>query len=409
MIGVTTAIILDKRVERKDGTYAVKLRITHNRYQKYYPINEFLTVEQWEKTLDANSRGQYKKNRIYFTEIEQRAINIIHNLNTFSFPAFEKKFNKDSKQQKDALMLMHDYIEKLKEEKRYGSAQSYSDALNSIKKFLETQNRKRLLAWNITPDWLKSYEEWMLKNDRSYTTIGIYLRSLRTIVNIAIEQGTIDRDEYPFSKRKYQIPSARNTKKALKLSDIKKIVDYIPVNKYEERAKAFWLFCYMCNGINVKDIAKLRYRNINGNKITFIRSKTENTSKQERKTISVPINDEIRKIIDKYGTSSKNPDDYVFNFISIEDSPEEQFNKIKYATKKINKFMKKIGESLELDLRITTYTARHSFATVLKRSGAPIEFISESLGHKDLKTTENYLDSFEDEVKEAYQKKLLDF
>ena len=71
--------------------------------------------------------------------------------------------------------------------------------------------------------------------------------------------------------------------------------------------------------------------------------------------------------------------------------------------------MKRIGEKLELDLKLTTYSARHSFATVLKRSGAPVEFISESLGHKDLRTTENYLDSFEDEVKEQYQRQLLNF
>jgi site-specific recombinase XerD len=71
--------------------------------------------------------------------------------------------------------------------------------------------------------------------------------------------------------------------------------------------------------------------------------------------------------------------------------------------------MKKIGTILGFDTKLTTYSARHSFATVLKRSGAPIEFISESLGHKDLKTTENYLDSFEDEMKESFQKQLLNF
>lgn len=71
--------------------------------------------------------------------------------------------------------------------------------------------------------------------------------------------------------------------------------------------------------------------------------------------------------------------------------------------------MKEIGKDLKFSLKLTTYTARHSFATVLKRSGAPTEFISESLGHKDLKTTENYLDSFEDDMKESYQKQLLNF
>ena len=286
---------------------------------------------------------------------------------------------------------------------------AFFDSLTSIKKFLETQRRKKLLVWNITVDWLKEYEKWMTKNGRSSTTTGMYLRSLRTIVNIAIEDGSLDKDEYPFGKRKYLIPSGRNTKKALKLTGIKKIVEYQPANVYEERSKDFWLFIYLCNGINVTDIARLKNKNVNGNKITFVRAKTLNTSKQDQSVISVPINNEIKRIIDRWGNKSNNPDDFVFNFISKEDNPEKQFNKIKYATKKINKFMKKLGESLGIEIKLTSYSARHSFATVLKRSGAPVEFISESLGHKDLKTTENYLDSFEDDVKEAYQKKLLDF
>jgi site-specific recombinase XerD len=95
--------------------------------------------------------------------------------------------------------------------------------------------------------------------------------------------------------------------------------------------------------------------------------------------------------------------------LSEDDSPAEELAKIKQATKTINKYMRRIGEKLEIDMKLTTYTARHSFATILKRSGAPIEFISESLGHKDLKTTENYLDSFEDDAKESYQKQLLNF
>ncbi|WP_321370478.1 site-specific integrase [uncultured Draconibacterium sp.] len=409
MIGVTTAIVLDKRIQKKDETYAVKLRITHNRYQKYYPINEFLTVEEWEKTNDNKSRGDYKKNRVYFNQIEKRAIDIIKELHPFSFPAFEKKFNQDSTKQLDALMLMQSYIDKLKEEKRFGSAQTYNDSLKSIKKFNATKRRRKILVWTITSEWLQEYEGWMKDKGRSVTTIGMYLRCLRTIVNIAIENGSLSKDEYPFGKRKYQIPTSRNVKKALTLTDIKKIFDYKPVDVYEERARDFWILSYLCNGINIKDIALLQNKNIQGNKLIFLRAKTENTSKSELKEISVPINDEIKSIIAKWGNESQDKDDYIFSFISKGDSPEKQFNKIKYAIKKINKFLKKIGETLELNLKLTTYTARHSYATVLKRSGAPIEFISESLGHKDLKTTENYLDSFEDEVKEAYQKKLLDF
>ena len=79
------------------------------------------------------------------------------------------------------------------------------------------------------------------------------------------------------------------------------------------------------------------------------------------------------------------------------------------ATKTINKYMRRIGSVLEIEKDLTTHTARHSFATVLKRSGASTDFISESLDHKDKKTTESYLDSFEDETKMTCQNSLLEF
>lgn len=409
MIGVTTGVILDKRNLRKDDTYAVKLRVTHKRQQQYYPINVFLTVEDWEKTQQKNPRKGYKEDKFYFNEIEQRAIDIIKKLHPFSFTSFERKFNQDSELQKDALILIENYIIFLRYEERFGTAQSYNDALKSFKNFLKTQKRKKIMVWNITPEWLKKYEKWMTEMGRSPTTIGFYLRNLRAIINMAIENGSLDKEEYPFGKRKYQIPSSKNIKKALKIIDIKKIVNYKPSNEYEAKARDLWLFSYLSNGLNVKDIANLQYKNIKDNKIAFIRAKTKNTTKHEQRKITVPINAEIKKIIKKWGIKNTNPDTYIFGIINNDDNLEKQYWKIKQATKIINKHMKHIGEELEITVKITTYTARHSFATVLKRSGAPIEFISESLGHKDLKTTENYLDSFEDDVKEAYQKKLLDF
>jgi len=90
-------------------------------------------------------------------------------------------------------------------------------------------------------------------------------------------------------------------------------------------------------------------------------------------------------------------------------SPAQQLQEKKQFLQVINKHMKRIGVKLGIDIKLTTYVARHTFATVLKRSGAPIEFISESLGHSDLKTTENYLDSFEDSTKKQWAQALVDF
>jgi len=409
MIGVTTAVILDKRVKKKDDTFAVKLRITHQRVQRYYSLNVNLTLDEWEKVHGTNPRKKYKDYKVFFGDIEHRAILILQELRPFSFTAFEKKFNNKTKSSEDAIVSMDNYITMLNDEARSGTAASYSNALNSFKRYLTSKGRKKLNFWDITVDWLNQYEKWMVEQGNSLTSVGIYLRSLRTIVNIAIENGNLDKESYPFGKRKYQIPAGKNIKKALSLSDIKKIVEYKPINDYEAKGRDLWLFSYLCNGANVKDIVRLKYKNIDNRNITFTRAKTERSAKQNHKLIVIVLLPEIQSIIDKWGIKPIKPETYVFGILSKNDSPEKQLAKTKQFTKSINKQMKRIGEKLEIDMKITTYSARHSFATILKRSGAPTAFISDSLGHKDLRTTENYLDSFESSVKESYQKKLLNF
>ena len=409
MIGVTTAIMQDYRIKRKDNTYAIKLRVTFNRLQKYYPLGVHLTPEEWEKTQQPNPRKEHKANQLFFNKIEQRAIGVIKELEPFTFQSFEKKFNQKAAPKKDVFFLLQEYNEELARQERLTTAESYRSALKSFKQFTSDARKTKLMLAEITPDWLNRYEKSMLDNGSSLTTVGIYLRNLRTILNKAIEEGNLASEFYPFGKHKYQIPAGKNIKKALAINNIKKIYEYKAATPSEEKAKDLWLFSYLCNGANVKDIARLQYKNITLKNITFIRSKTERATKSNQKAITIVLLPEIQSIIDKWGVAPKDQETYVFDIISETDSPQVVLTKIKQATKTINKYMDRIGLSLGIDFKLTTYSARHSFATVLKRSGAPIEFISESLGHKDLRTTENYLDSFEDEIKESFQKKLLDF
>lgn len=410
MQNVSSAVVLDKRIQRKDGSYAVKLRLTFNRKQRYYPINISLTPEDWEKVQAPNPRKNAKELKLYLNSIEEKAIKIIRSMELFSFEEFEMLYNKKPKTSNDTLGLFQEYIDELMEQKRIGSAESYKCALSSIKAFLSNKKKRVLHFTDITPEWLQQYENWMLENKKSLTTVGIYLRSLRTIYNIAISKGAVAREYYPFGKRKFQISASRNIKKALSIEEIKKIFDYSPTKKSEEFAKDIWIFSYLCNGANMTDIAKLRFSDITDSRIIFIRTKTQRTSRATQKPIVASMIPELKNIIEKYSHHSLLiGNEYVFGIISSHDDEIVQRKKIKQFTKNINKGMKQIAEVLEIDSNLTTYTARHSFATVLKRSGAPLAFISESLGHKDLKTTESYLDSFEDETRIEFQKKLLDF
>jgi integrase/recombinase XerD len=401
----TTAVLLDTRREKQDGTYPVKIRITYQRKRKYYALGYSLTPAEFEKVKGERPRGDNKDLSITFNALESRAIKVIEKLHNFTFEAFEKNFLSKNSLEDDVYSYFERYIDKLTKEGRASSASNYQCSLNSIKEF----HSKKLTFPQVTPDFLKDYERWMVAGGKSLTTVGIYCRCLRTLCNLAIEEDILTKQAYPFGKRKYQIPAGRNVKKALTIDDIQKIFDYTPANETEAEMRGLWLFSYLCNGINIKDVARLKYSNIQDGKITFVRAKTERTTKKNLKQIVAILTPEAEEIISRYRNPNNAPDNYVFSIIQPGVSPERERALVLQKIKMINKYMSRIAKECGIEKPVTTYTARHSFSTILKRSGAPIEFISESLGHQDLKTTEHYLDSFEDDVKKQYASFLTNF
>src|SRR5579859_2916841 len=244
----------------------------------------------------------------------------------------------------------------------------------------------------------------------SITTVGIYLRALRTIINIAIDNGTFRKDAYPFGKRKYVIPTGRNIKKALAIDQIKKIFEYpTPGGGFMEQAKDFWIFTYLCNGINMMDIARLKGKDIDAKAIRFVREKTKRTKRGDPLIITAARNSHVNAILIKWGKKSLSAEEYVFSIIDNSDTPKIARAKIQQFTKLVNKWMKRIGEDLGFDLTLTTYVARHSFATILLRSGAPMTFASQSLGHSNVITTQKYFAGFDIEAQSEYIKALTNF
>jgi len=220
----------------------------------------------------------------------------------------------------------------------------------------------------------------------------------------------VKREAYPFGKRKYAIPNSRNIKKALTKEEIKKIYDYdLPEGSDDQKWRDLWIFSYLCNGINVKDIAKLKFIDIGEESITFIRSKTESTTRKKLKPVVASLSDPIKAIINRWGNRRIKPDNYVFTFLQNGMTPMEEYKSIYNTNRTMNKHMKKIGREIGIIKNITSLTARHSFATILKKADAPIPFISEKLGHSSIPTTENYLDTFDMETTKFWADKLTDF
>ncbi|MEP7232345.1 MAG: site-specific integrase [Ginsengibacter sp.] len=397
---VTTSIILDTRREKLNKKYPVKLCVNNITKAKYYSTRIDLTETEFQalfaKRLTRESIAI--KNELHTIEAEAR--DTIRILKPFSFSAFEKRLGQRPAQQGQLAFLFHQEINKLTNEERLGTASSYQCAINSLTSFKEN-----IALEHITVDFLNEYEKWMIETKgASITTVGIYLRAVRAIFNEAIGLSLIPNENYPFGKRKYQIPTGRNIKKALSMTDIAKLYYYEPdaANEMEARAKDFWLFTYFGNGINMKDIALLKYKNIQGEYIVFERAKTNRTSRTNPRPITIYINPEMRQVISKWGNLPDREENYIFPILNPTADAFHKRKQIQQFTKLTNKWTKRMAEKLNIPMKVTTYTARHSFSTVLKRSGASTEFISEALGHTNLKTTLSYLDSFENETKKQF-------
>ena len=139
------------------------------------------------------------------------------------------------------------------------------------------------------------------------------------------------------------------------------------VSETTARYRDYWLFLYLCNGINVADFVKLRYRDIVDGEICFVRQKTERTTKT-RKEIRAVITERMQAIIDRWG-NRKAADNFIFPILDGTEDAAQRHAKTIAAAGSINVRMRTIGQALGIG-NISTYTARHSFATVLKRAGA---------------------------------------
>lgn len=440
-MSVNTSITLDTRRIKKTGKYPVKLLVSFERDPQRYQTIFDLTEEEFKGISSPRVSEKLKSVREDLKEIQRKSEDAAKALDPFTYEEFEKdyilnnRFFHQRKSIKQATVIasyesygieydrrfpifklptpapgtilatFQSYIHKLLGERRIRTAANYQTSYTTIAKF--SGNVK---FTTISVAFLKQLEEWMLQKEYSKTTVGIYTRCLRAIFNEAIFEGLIKREKcYPFGRRKYQCPSSKNRKKALTLEEVEKIFYYQPICERERFAKDFWLFSYFGNGINPTDIAHLKYKNIDDDYITFERAKTENATRSTPKPISIYITEELQEIIDYWGNKDKQPNNYIFPVLQHNITALRQVELIELFVQAINDWMLKIRKKLGIEKKVTTYVARHTFSTVLKRSGVSTEFIQESLGHTDIRTTENYLDSFEKEVKKEYASKLSAF
>ena len=399
--GITVATTIDTSHPRQDGTYPVKVRVTYKRARQYYPTGKSLSMEDWEimPVSKARSMIAVRKDIENSYNVVRDTVEELANLGSFSFDNLNRRLKSGDQSLNSAFQAK---IDELKAQDRIGSMLVY----NVVKQGIERFAGGRVPMDSVTIEWLRRYEKFLVKEEKSTTTIGIHMRHIRAILNEACRNGIIKEAQYPVGRGRYEIQAGEGRKMALTLEQIGKIANYDDGSDTTARYRDYWLFLYLCNGINVADFVKLKYRDIVDGEICFVRQKTARTTKT-RKEIRVVVTERMQAIMDRWG-NRKRAENYIFPILDGTEDAAQQHSKTIAAAGYINVRMRTIGKELGIG-NISTYTARHSFATVLKRAGANIAYISESLGHQDLKTTENYLASFEREERQRNAELLTKF
>lgn len=398
---VTTATIYhDTRRKKANGLYPVKLQVFHLYERRYYFIMD-LSKEDFKASYRADKPKiqNLREAKTKITLLEAKAKKIIDELIPFTWDKFEQRFNRPTASIGNVFYYYDEIAKKLRSEDRIGTAVSYEFSKKSLVDFLESQGKKTeaLNFETITTDFLNAYERWMLRQGKGLTTIGIYLRPLRAIFNAAIEAEEVSKEIYPFKKGKYQIPAGKNVKKALSTSDLKKLYEFKTEDELIIKARAFWFFSYLCNGINVRDICELKYKSIQDDRITYVRTKTRNTTKANQTTIVAAMTPEALAVILRYGNKKSSQEAYVFPVFSPTMNAQQKHRATQNFTKFINQHIKRLAKLVGVKEGISTYYARHTFSTISVRSGASVEFIQKSLGHQNIKTTMSYIGSLGDE------------
>ena len=252
----------------------------------------------------------------------------------------------------------------------------------------------------IDVNWLRAYESWLRRCDLADNTIGIRFRTLRAVYNLALAEGIVKVDCYPFKKYKVSKLHKETAKRAITKEQVKQVIEYDVSGSrfYKRLAVDMFTFSYLMGGINFTDMACLTDKNIEGERLVYVRQKT-------KKLIMLPLQEKAIEIMNRYRSPQRR---YIFPILdNRERSPRQIRNRIYDVLANVNGHLEDIGKELGIELKISSYVARHSYATVLKRAGVSTSVICESLGHSSERVTQIYLDSFENAQLDDAMKHLL--
>lgn len=293
---------------------------------------------------------------------------------------------------RDFVAYAQEEIIRAKKSRSYSTSRNYGTALRSFLRFYAPKETLPFPALNC--ELVDAYGEWLLAENINQNTLSCYMRSLRSIYNKAVEEG-LTKQSYPF--RNVFTGVARTKKRSLEKKDIRKLREVeVKPRSFMQLVRDVFLFCFYACGMPFIDVAFLKKSQITDGVIAYRRQKTD-------QFIQIKIEPCMQEIIDRYISSDR---EYVFPFLTSTDkvTAHKQYrSKFSYY----NRVLKDIGKLAGLSVRLSSYVARHTWATMAYHTSADMPAISQALGHTNIKTTQIYVKDIGNHRQNAANRKVL--
>ena len=281
------------------------------------------------------------------------------------------------------------YIGRLRKEGRYSTAHVYQNALLSFTKFCGGYS---VSFRQVTRERLRRYEQHLYECGLRPNTISTYMRMLRSIYNRGV-----DMHQAPYVHGLFRdVFTGVDTrqKKAIPIGELHMLLNKDPQSEKLRRTQAIANLLFQFCGMPFSDLAHLEKSNLERGLLKYNRTKTGTPMSIE---VLESAQNAIGGLYNKSDARSSGYPDYLFRILSgaYKRNEEGAYREYQSALRRFNNELKSLSRKLRLHSPVTSYTLRHSWATTAKYRGVPIEMISESLGHKSIKTTQIYLKGFE--------------
>jgi len=377
------------------GEHPIIIQIIHNRKKKTFFLGHYLLTSEWDASKQMAIEKSSDKDQLLYlkrlnsniakkiSEIKKAIVDLEEKGSAFSVDAIA-----DQVIQKKNTMTVFSYCDRIHQKMlnagRVGNANYYINSLQAFKKY---RKFKDLTFDELTYKIIIGFEEYLQNEKCKPNSIAAYMKALRALYNFAIKEGYAKKELYPFNA--YKIKLERTTKRAIikgNISDIKELdLSSTPgLNK----ARDLFLFSFYTRGMSFVDMAFLKVKDISNDRLAYTRNKTN-------QKFTIKFTQQMKDIVFKYNDMSV-PESYLLPI--IDPNNDDPYRSYKTKLRSVNRKLEKIGKMIKLPVTLTTYVSRHSWATIAKREGISTAIISEGLGHETERTTQIYLDSFENDV-----------